>query len=133
MSWLKALFSSFIALLAPIHVVMCAVLILVVTDLIFGVWAAKKRGEKITSSGLRRTVSKIFVYEFVVICGFLFQTYLLGIPGDWVVKLLTGIIGVVEMKSLLEKGNDILGDKVFKIVIEKIGSDNDKKNKQGDE
>lgn len=125
MSWLKGIFSSFIALFAPIHVVLGVVLLLVLTDLLFGVVAAKKRGEKITSAGLRRTVSKIFVYEFVIGCAFLFQTYLLGIPGDWVVKLIGGVIGVVEMKSLLEKANDILGNELFKIVIQKLGSKND--------
>lgn len=132
MEYLKGILASLVGLLAPIHAVMFAVLVLIFADLIFGLWAAKKNKTKITSSGLRRTVTKIFVYEFVIICGFLFQNYLLGVPGDWVVKLIASLIGIVEFKSILEKANSILGENIFKLVIVKLGSDNDKMNSPDD-
>jgi hypothetical protein len=42
-------------------------------------------------------------------------------------KLVSGIIGVVELKSLMENLNTIHGSDLFKSVIEKLGSINDKK------
>lgn len=116
-----------LAILAPIHAVIIATCIIVGVDLILGIWAARKRGEEITSAGLRRTITKILVYNLVLITSFLVETYLIGglIP---LVKLAAGIIGLTEMKSILENANDISGENIFKSIIKKLGSDNDKNN-----
>lgn len=124
-SYIKATSLGFIALLAPIHAVMISVGFLIFTDLVIGIIAAHKRGEKITSSAMRRTVSKILVYQLTIISGFLCETYLLGglIP---ISKLAASAIGLVEIKSILESANEIHGKPLFKSVLSKLGSDNDK-------
>lgn len=116
------------ALLAPIQMVMITVGFLILADLITGMWAALKRGEKINSAAMRRTVSKIFVYQLSVISGFLLETYILGntVP---VSKIVASVIGMVEFKSVLENSNYIVGDDVFSIILKKLGSENDKKDK----
>ena len=123
MTFLRPLLLSVLAFLAPIQTLLCVVFVLVLLDFITGVWAAKKRGEAIKSAAMRRSVSKLFVYEFALLGGLLIQT-LVGqsIP---VVNLIAGMIGLVEGKSLLENLNVIYGGDLFKSVLEKLGSKND--------
>ena len=125
-SMIKNLLVVAIALLTPIHAIMISVFVLVFCDLILGILAARKRGESISSSGMRRTIVKILSYQAVIICGFLVETYMMGgiLPLS---KMLASLIGVVEMKSLLENADEIHGSSIFKKVIEKLGSDNDVK------
>lgn len=103
---------------------MATVGFLIVADLVTGMIAAKKRGEKINSAAMRRTVSKMVVYQIAVISGFLLETQLLHelLP---VTKVVAGVIGMVEFKSILENGNTILGVNIFKEVIKRLGSKND--------
>lgn len=125
MELLRALILSSIAVLAPIHSIMIVVGILIFIDLFLGILAASKRGEKIKSSAMRRTISKILVYQLSILSGFLCEIYLISglIP---ISKLVAGVIGMVEIKSILENADDIHGEPIFKTVLKKLGSDNDK-------
>lgn len=125
MDILKTLILAGLAVFAPIQGVIITVGVLIFADLVLGVMAARKRGEKITSAGMRRTVTKMCVYQVAVLTGFLFETYLLGglLP---VSKLVAAVIGVVEFKSLLENATEITGTD-FKDIIKKLGSKNDEK------
>jgi hypothetical protein len=115
----KAFLLSALALLAPIEKVLLTTIALVLTDMAAGVWAAKKRGESIQSAKLGNTARKLFVYLGVIVMGFFVEQQLLSdvVP---LVKLLSGVIAVVEMKSLLENSEDILGQPIFKVLIEKL-------------
>lgn len=123
--WLEKIAVASLAALAPIHPVMISVGFLILADLVTGIWAATKRGQKISSAAMRRTVSKMFIYQMVVIGGFVLETYLLGglFP---VSNIVAGVIGLVEFKSMLENSNHIMGGDIFKIILKKIGSENDK-------
>lgn len=112
------------AILAPIKAVMLTVGFLIFLDLSSGIWAAIKRQERVTSAALRRTISKMVIYQMAVITGFLIETYLVG-PSIPVTKVVAGFIGLVEFKSILENSNTILGTDVFKLLIAKLGSKND--------
>lgn len=111
-------------ILAPIKAVMLTVGFLIFVDLFSGIWAAYKRQETITSAALRRTISKMVIYQIAVISGFLIEQYLFQgtLP---VSKIVAGFIGIVEFKSILENSNTILGTDVFKLLIQKLGSKND--------
>ncbi|NBV29725.1 hypothetical protein EBS02_12085 [bacterium] len=100
--------------------------ILIISDLITGIWAARKRGESITSAALGRTVSKMVVYQTAVVTGFLLQRYLLA-DAMPVVNIVGGIIGMVEFKSFIENANYIVGGDIMKEVLKKLGSKNDDK------
>jgi hypothetical protein len=123
-SFLGKLGIAVMAALAPIKPVMITVGILILSDLITGIWAAKKRGETITSAALGRTVSKMVVYQTAVVTGFLLQKYLLAdaIP---IVNIVGGIIGMVEFKSFIENANTIIEGDIFKDILKKLGSKND--------
>lgn len=128
-TWVKATALSAVAVFAPVRAVLISVLVLVLLDSITGVLAARKRGERITSAGLRRTVSKLLAFEIALIAGHLLQKYLLAdaVP---VVSLLAAAIGVVEGKSILENADTISGGNVFKGVLARLGSINDRKDGQ---
>lgn len=121
--WLVPIALASLAYLAPIHSMLIVVGILIFGDMILGIWAALKRGEEISSSRLRDTVSKMFIYHMVLILGFLVQNDLFQglIP---VAKLSASVIGMVEIKSVFENASDILGRPIFKDVIKKLGSKN---------
>ncbi len=117
---------SAVSVFAPIKGVIITVGIVIVVDLVTGVLAAKKRNEKITSAGLRRSLSKALIYQTAILTGFLMEKYLLGdiIP---ITKLLAGAIGSVEMLSVVENLNTLSDNNVFKKVVDLLGSINDKK------
>lgn len=113
---------------APIHTILVVVFFLLIIDLITGIIAARKRGEKITSAGLRRTMSKIMIYETAIVVGFLLQ-HLLGniLP---ISNIVAAGFAVVEGTSLFENLNTISGKDIFRTVILKLGSANDKVTKK---
>lgn len=126
MTYAKALLLSALAVFAPIKAMLFASLALVVFDSITGVWAARKRGEPITSAGFRRTISKGVVYMFALCAAHLLEVYLLNklVP---VVSLVAGVLGLVEGKSVFENLNTVSGGALFAKVVSALGSANDKR------
>ena len=119
--WLYAIVLSTFGALAPIHPILITVGVLVAVDTILGVWASKKRGERISSGRAGRVLTKMFVYEMVLVVLFMVET---NVWGSWLpaVKIAAGAICVVEVISLLENSGTILGQPVFKFLIDKLGS-----------
>lgn len=122
--WLFATMVSMAAIFAPAKALLIVTGILIFADLATGILAARKRGERIKSAALRRTITKCFVYESAILLGFLVETYMLDgfIP---VSKISAGLISVVELKSILENLDVINGNPVFTSLIKKLGSIND--------
>lgn len=125
MNIVKATLLGAFAVLLPIKPVLMAAFVLTLVDMVFGICAAIKKGEKITSKGLGRTVIKIAIYQSCLICGFVAEKYLLSsaIPA---VKLLGGIIGATEMVSILENADIISGNSLFASIIAKLQSQSNK-------
>lgn len=121
--WIEAFILSCLAVFAPIKAMLAVAGILIFADLITGVWAAYIRKEKITSAGLRRTLTKACVYEAALCLGYLAEHFMLqgAIP---VTKIVSGLVGLVELKSCYENLNVISGQDLLKTVIDKLGSDN---------
>ena len=113
------------ATLAPIKTLIIACGVIILADTITGMMAAKKRGEKINSAEMRRSLSKMVVYQIAIISGFVLQKYMLEdlIP---VAKVVGGVIGMVEFKSILENVSTIAGQDILQMVIDKLGSKNAK-------
>lgn len=122
--FITGLLVSCVAVFAPIKAVILVTGLLIFADLITGILAARKKGQKITSAGLRRTVTKIFIYNAAIMLGFLAETYMLDgfIP---VSKIASGLIAVVELASLYENLNVLHGSNIFKQLIDRLGSIND--------
>ena len=124
-SWIYNIMISFLAVFAPIKALILCVGFLIFADCFTGVWAAKKRKEPISSAALRRTVSKMVIYQLALLSGFLVEVYMIEslLP---ISKLVAGAIGMVELKSVLENSTVIVGQDIFKSIIKKLGSQNDK-------
>lgn len=105
--------------LLPIHAAVISVMALPLVDLALALIAAKRLGKPITSSGLKRTVAKILVYEMATILAFVVEHYLAGefVP---VVKTVTGLVGMTELKSCLEHLDDLGANPLFASLLNKL-------------
>lgn len=97
------------ALFAPIQGIMFTVGFLIIADTIVGVWKAKKLGEKITSRGLSKIISKMFLYEGTVIMFFLIDKFILGdilfrfFSIEWLLtKVIALVLASIEVFSIDE-------------------------------
>lgn len=130
MKYLQNISVCLIAVFAPIQAAIITAFVLIIIDLVTGIIAAKKRTEPITSSGFKRTVGKILLYEAAICTAFLVQQYLTGdiFPAS---KLVTALVGLVEFKSILENLDSINGTDTFKAILSRIlQSQNDMENKK---
>ncbi len=123
-SFLIKLWAGSLLFLAPIQASVSAVFALVFIDLVFGLIAAFKKGEKIQSRKLAHTPLKLFVYFAAIVAVYAADTYIgLGVPAT---KIVTGIIGATEVLSLLEKAEAITGAPVFQKLREMLKPSKDK-------
>lgn len=111
------------AILTPIKPLLISCGFLIVADMITGIVAAKKRKEEIRSAEMRRTITKMVVYQVAIISAFVLEKYMLSelLP---ISKIVSGVIGMVEFKSILENVSTIAGQDILKLVMEKMGSKN---------
>lgn len=123
--WIYALALSTFTYLTPIVPILLTVGLLIAVDTILGVWASIKKSEKITSNRAGRVITKMFVYQMVVITLFIVEQH---IWGAWIAaaKIAAGAIAIVEVVSILENSGTILGQPVFKFLINKLGSKSNK-------
>jgi phage-related holin len=113
------------ATMAPIKPLLLACGTLIIADMVTGIMAARKRKEPINSADMRRSLSKMVVYQVAIISAFVLETYMLEglLP---VTKVVGGVIGMVEFKSILENASTIAGQDIVKMVLDKLGSKNAK-------
>lgn len=99
---------TILAVLAPVQSLMFALCGLIAIDLVTGLWRARRAKEKITSNGLRRTVTKVLAYNLAIITGFILEQYFVGsiLPAA---KIIASFIAVTEVKSILENVSVITG------------------------
>lgn len=117
--WIKNLALSLIAIFMPLKAIASAILVLTLIDLITGILAARKCGDPIESSKIRRTVSKLMLYYSATLVSYIASVWLVDglIP---IQKMVTTLIGVVEVKSILENLDIIHGGSFFKALLGKL-------------
>lgn len=113
---------SVLAIFAPIQALLLTTGVMVFADLVSGVLAARKRGEPISSAGLRRSISKILVYEAALMLAFLAEKYMSDILPF--VKMASAMITVVELKSVYENMSTLTSSPALKVLVDKLGSAN---------
>lgn len=115
---IKKLGFSIVTILAPIQSAIITVFILVLLDCITGIMASRKQGIPITSSGLKDSVIKMFVYQSTIILAFIIETYLVkGIP---LTNIASSYVGLVELVSLNENIEIASGKKLLAGLISKF-------------
>lgn len=125
---MKHLFSSaipevvafLVLFFAPIQEAIFAVGFLIMADTFTGIWASWKKGgvESITSRKAGRIITKLILYPTAIIVAKVAENYLA--PDLPLIKITTGIVATVEVKSIYEKISMLLGfnlwDKVKKAI-----------------
>ena len=119
LKWLEATALSVLLVFAPIHQAVIVTAVLVIADLITGILAAKKQGIPITSSGIKRTVGKILLYEIALMLAFLVQKYMTG-DDFMAAKIVSAMVGITELKSCLENLSIITGSDIIKKLLDVI-------------
>lgn len=115
----EAMLLSIATVFAPIKSVIITAGILVIADLVLGIMAARHRKEPITSAGFRRSITKVFIYEIAIMLAYITETYLTG-PDVPVSKIVSGFVGITELKSVIENLNELSGDSIFKLLVDKL-------------
>lgn len=106
--------AAIIAFFLPIHNILVGIGALIVADMITGIYAAQKRGEKIHSKKMGATVTKTILYFLGIILAQIMQNLFLEAEAQSLVKATAGIFAVIEFKSNLENistatGIDLIG------------------------
>ncbi len=106
--------------LAPLRQIFATVLILVTVDVVSGVWASLKRGEKLKSERLRQSVKKTIGYLTALTLCLIVEPYLPdAIPS---VKIMSGFIAMIEFQSGIENISVIIGVDLWAALRGKIGT-----------
>jgi len=108
-----------ISYLSPVKEIVHVLLIFIAVDFISGVWASRKRREKIESRRFRKTLTKFLWYTVALILSYIMErTFHLS----W--SNLSGIVGgficFIELKSIFENITVITGEPVFMKILNLI-------------
>lgn len=119
----------------PISGIFLTVAVFVALDTITGIWKAYKLKEPITSRRLSDIVSKLILYEALILGTFLINTHVTAGAIDqlfnikyFITKFISIIIIYIEFKSVTENYEDVTGVSLWKSLRELISRGNDIKN-----
>lgn len=108
-----------IAVISPVKELLLVVGFLIVADFIVGLFRAYRKGEEITSRKMGNTISKILLYNIMILSVYFLDHYLLK-TGLKLEKIAASLIAIVECKSLDESFKTLFGwsifDKLKKII-----------------
>jgi len=94
-------------------------MILLVIDLITGIWKSLKRHHPITSKKLGDTIKKIILYNIAIITAFLVQ-HLIAMEAVKLMWFLAVLISVKEFKSIIENIEVITNTKLWDFLVRQI-------------
>lgn len=114
---IKVLLAWIIYLVAPVQEALLAAAALGLLDFMLGIYASWKEGYKITSRSMRRSVSKIIVYGIAILVCYWIEKLMLPYP---ITVGITGLIALVEGKSIFENLYRITKVDLLKIIINKF-------------
>lgn len=124
--WLKYIAVAIASLFAPIKGILVTTSVLIFADTVTGILAAYKRGEEINSTGFKKTIIKLFLYNLVIILAFLIERFVFDefLP---FVKIGAMVIALTEFKSVIENFEEITGIKMLqlkKMIEDKTNNNN---------
>ena len=111
------------AYLAPVVPALITCGLLVAVDTITGIIAAKSKGESIQSKMLYRIAPKLIVYNLLIITGYAVQKNM-GISWIPFTDISTGVIALIEFKSILENVSKVIGKDVFEYIKDLLNKRN---------
>lgn len=103
---------------APIYAALIGIGVLIFADVITGIKAAKKRGERIHSRKMSTTINKMIFYALAVILSRVMEVSFM--PWLPIAQLTAGYIAVVEFKSNMENIAEITGIDIWNFLKDKL-------------
>lgn len=101
------------------------VMFLVFADFVTGTRAAMKRGEKITSKGLRRTVEKISLYFLAILA--VEGVRIIFVQTIPITYMTAFAIAITELQSIVENVESVTGVQIWKTLKDTISAPFQKK------
>lgn len=124
---LYLLLLSSLAVFTPLIPLTLSVGFLIMVDFCVGIYRAKKKGEMITSRKMSNTLSKMVLYQLMIISLFVLETFLLDniLP---ITKMGAAFIALIEIKSISESIEMITGLNIWTKLVEALrrGTNNTK-------
>jgi len=118
LSWVALVFHTLYPFIFPVQEFLILTLCLVICDAFTGILAAKKQGQKITSGGIRQTVSKITAYFIAILLSEGMRVTF--IPEISIPYFVAFIIAIAEFKSNIENVEKIGSISIWRQIIEKF-------------
>ena len=109
---LSAIYIYIIVYFSPVFPVLFGLGFLVLTDFVTGMLASRKRGEVISSRKMRPTITKGIGYMAAILVAHTFEKSFM--PDLNALKIVSGLIALIELKSLDENLKDLTGKSFFK-------------------
>ena len=106
-TYLIHLVMSIFAVIAPLQETVLAMGFIIFADMVMGIIASLKIGEKITSKKLRLTATKMVVYNILLLVSFITEKYMVS----WVpfTRICLAFLGITEIYSIGESFQNITG------------------------
>ena len=115
----KFIIWTFTVFLLPTYQFIFLILILLIIDLITGIWKSLKQGNPITSKKLGDTIKKIIWYNVAIISAYLVQ-HIIALEVVKLMWFLAVLISVKEFKSIIENIEVITNTKLWDFLIRHI-------------
>lgn len=115
--WAVAAVMSSLTLIAPAANLMFVIGLLVVSDFVTGVLAARKREETINSKKMRNSVTKGIGYMVAILVAYMMQKVF--IKDFEVMKIVAALIAFIELKSIDENLESLTGKSLFNQFLKK--------------
>lgn len=109
---LSAIYIYILVYFSPVFPVLFGLGFLVLTDFVTGMLASRKRGEVISSRKMRPTITKGIGYMAAILVAHTFEKSFM--PDLNALKIVSGLIALIELKSLDENLKDLTGKSFFK-------------------
>lgn len=115
LNFITALF----AVLSPITAVIYTLTFIVFLDFVFGIYKSIKFNDTITSRKMSQSISKVFLYNLLIIGLFVMDRYVLN-TGIGLEKLGASLIILVEIRSIDEHFAKIFGYSLWQKIAEQF-------------
>ena len=112
---------AILSFFAPIKGIFVTVTLFIILDTFMGVWKAKNMGVPITSRGLSAVISKMLLYQALVLTTFCLDTFIIGDIVESIfsvehlpTKIISVVLVYIEMKSVDENYKEVKGVSILK-------------------
>lgn len=113
------LLASLLGVLAPVSTIIYSLTFIIFLDFVFGICKSIKKKQQVTSRKMSQSVSKIFLYNLLILGLFIMDRYVLN-TGIGLEKVGASLIMLVEIRSIDEHFTSIFGYSLWDRIAEQF-------------